>query len=212
MSPPDAAPWSPSRPRVKEEAVVAVRLASDGVGAEAGARLFTARIGKGQRSQGGGDIYPPELGVQARYPGKGYLDLRRSGVVARGRGGGRGGAAASSSPRRGSPFASGANNPFSPFSMRNSSSSSASRLSGDGSNNDESSDDGHGDPNVAAVGGELLLFSGRSPVTRGATLGFCWGERGERRHLVLLSRVSLDDPSVRAKARMALSLGAASDE
>ena len=86
--------------------------------------------------------------------------------------------------------------------MRNS--GSVSRLSG-GDNGD---DDGHGDPNVAAVGGELLLFSGRSPVTRGATLGFCWGERNERRHLVLLSRVSLDDPSVRARARAALSLEA----
>ena len=93
--------------------------------------------------------------------------------------------------------------------MRNiagsSSSSSASRLIiGDGSNIES---DGHGDPNVAAVSGELLLFSGRSPVTRGATLGFCWGERNERRHLVLLSRVSLDDPAVRARARAALSGG-----
>ena len=187
-------PSSP-KPRVKEEAVVAVRLASDGFGAEAGARLFSARIGKGQRSQGGGDIYPPELGVQARYPGKGYLDLKRSGVVAAGarRGGGGGGS-----------FTSGAGNPFSPFSMRG---SSASRPSGGAVSGDES--DGHREPpDAAAVSGELLLFSGRSPVTRGATLGFCWGERGERRHLVLLSRVSLDDPSVRAKARVALSLGA----
>ena len=93
--------------------------------------------------------------------------------------------------------------------MRSSSSSSsgsASRLTGDIGNNDEG--EGHGDPNVAAVGGELLLFSGRAPVTRGAPLGFCWGERTERRHLVLLSRVTLDDPSIRARARAALSLKA----
>ena len=199
---------SSTKLRAKEEAVVAVRLASDGLGADAGARLFSARIGKGQRSQGGGDTYPPELGVQARYPGRGYLDLRRSGVV-RGGGGGRGGGP-SSSPRRGGSFSSSSSsqsNSFSPFSMRGS--ISASRLSSSSSNNEDDDSEGHSDPNIAAVNGELLLFSGRSPVTRGATLGFCWqGDRDARRHLVLLSRVSLDDPSVRAKARAALGMEA----
>ena len=86
---------------------------------------------------------------------------------------------------------------------------SASRLSSSSSNNEDDDSEGHSDPNIAAVNGELLLFSGRSPVTRGATLGFCWqGDRDARRHLVLLSRVSLDDPSVRAKARAALGMEA----
>ena len=53
-----------------------------------------------------------------------------------------------------------------------------------------------GSDGVAPVEGELLLFSGRAPVTRGAAMGFVWGGVGERRHLVLMSRVSLDDPAV----------------
>lgn len=42
------------------------------------------------------------------------------------------------------------------------------------------------------VEGELLQFSGtRSPLTGGAGLGFVWSAPGERRLLVLLSRLDL---------------------
>jgi hypothetical protein len=45
--------------------------------------------------------------------------------------------------------------------------------------------------------GELLVLSGRPhPATRGAGLGFVWAGPGDRRHLVLLTRVELDDPAV----------------
>lgn len=44
------------------------------------------------------------------------------------------------------------------------------------------------------VEGELLHFSGSNPVTKGAELGFVWVVPHERRYLILLSRIDLDDP------------------
>jgi hypothetical protein len=42
------------------------------------------------------------------------------------------------------------------------------------------------------VDGELLQFSGGSPMTSGAELGFVWSVPGEKRFLILLNRVDLD--------------------
>jgi hypothetical protein len=44
------------------------------------------------------------------------------------------------------------------------------------------------------VEGELLEFGGANPLTRGAELGFVWVVPQERRYLILLSRIQLDDP------------------
>ncbi len=46
------------------------------------------------------------------------------------------------------------------------------------------------------VEGELLQFAGNNPVTKGAELGFVWVVPHERRYLILLSRIDLDDPCI----------------
>ncbi len=44
------------------------------------------------------------------------------------------------------------------------------------------------------VDGELLVFAvGASPVTGGAELGFVWSVPGEKRFLILLSRINLKE-------------------
>jgi hypothetical protein len=43
------------------------------------------------------------------------------------------------------------------------------------------------------VEGELLQFTGNSLVTRGAQMGFVWVVPGERRYLILLSRIDLEE-------------------
>jgi hypothetical protein len=60
------------------------------------------------------------------------------------------------------------------------------------------------------VPGELIEFSGVSPLVRGAGLGFVWiapGERGGQRHLVLLTRVPLDDVAGDARTQAACKRG-----
>lgn len=44
------------------------------------------------------------------------------------------------------------------------------------------------------VDGELLQFTGNfNAITRGAEWGFVWVVPGERRYLILLSRIDLED-------------------
>lgn len=58
-----------------------------------------------------------------------------------------------------------------------------------------------GEGRIAATGyrnprwveGELLQFSSNSPVTRGAQLGFVWSVPGEKKFLILLNKVDLDN-------------------
>ena len=44
------------------------------------------------------------------------------------------------------------------------------------------------------VEGELLHFGSNNPMIHGAELGFVWCVPNERRYLILLSRIDLDDP------------------
>ena len=44
------------------------------------------------------------------------------------------------------------------------------------------------------VDGELLLLGGGATAVRDAQLGFLWNIPHERRYLILLSRLELDDP------------------
>jgi len=44
------------------------------------------------------------------------------------------------------------------------------------------------------VDGELLLLGGGGAGMRDAELGFVWNIPHERRYLILLSRIELDDP------------------
>lgn len=46
--------------------------------------------------------------------------------------------------------------------------------------------------NAHWVDGELLQFSGSSPMTSGAELGFVWSVPGEKRFLILLNKVDLE--------------------
>jgi hypothetical protein len=43
------------------------------------------------------------------------------------------------------------------------------------------------------VDGELLQFSANGYITKGAEMGFVWVVPNERRYLILLSRIELDD-------------------
>lgn len=43
------------------------------------------------------------------------------------------------------------------------------------------------------VEGELLHFGSNNPMIHGAELGFVWCVPNERRYLILLSRIDLDD-------------------
>lgn len=40
--------------------------------------------------------------------------------------------------------------------------------------------------------GELLQFSSNSMITQGAQMGFVWAVPGEKRFLILLTRIDLD--------------------
>ncbi len=44
------------------------------------------------------------------------------------------------------------------------------------------------------VEGELLRFASNNPATRGAELGFVWTVPQDKRYLVLLNKIELDDP------------------
>ena len=44
------------------------------------------------------------------------------------------------------------------------------------------------------VEGELLQFGSNPMIQPGAELGFVWCVPNERRYLILLSRIDLDDP------------------
>lgn len=44
------------------------------------------------------------------------------------------------------------------------------------------------------VDGELLRFASSNPATHGAELGFVWLVPQDKRYLVLLNKVELDDP------------------
>ena len=44
------------------------------------------------------------------------------------------------------------------------------------------------------VDGELLRFASNNPATHGAELGFVWMVPQDKRYLVLLNKVELDDP------------------
>ncbi len=46
------------------------------------------------------------------------------------------------------------------------------------------------------VEGELLQFTANNPLTRGAELGFVWVLAGEKRFVILLNRIDLDNPGV----------------
>ena len=185
-----SSPATPAWP-ASAETVVGVRLASDAGGHRARGVVFRAALGRDGRLPSG-DAYPPELGVRGRYKAVGFLsrpggppawggfedeeedeDEEEEGLFGpRAGGGGRRG-------RAGRPggLAFGAG-------RRSSSPASRGRLP----------------PRERAVEGELLEFSGRAPVTRGAGLGFVWAAPGDRRHLVLLTRVPLDDPAAAMKA------------
>ena len=181
------------------ETVVGVRLASDVGGREPGI-VFRATLGR-EGSRPPGDAYPAELGVRRRYRAVGYmhrpdpagwggLDEEDEDDFFGGRrssgGGGDGG-------RRGR-------------------AGRAGRLGGSASGRSRSASRSASLPprKRHPVPGELIEFSGVSPLVRGAGLGFVWiapGERGGQRHLVLLTRVPLDDVAGDARTQAACKRG-----
>ncbi|KAK9809054.1 hypothetical protein WJX72_008588 [[Myrmecia] bisecta] len=111
-----------------EEWVVATKVTGD-LNVPAGEMTFKAKVGRQHRLDGRDTYYPPELGVVARYKGKGRV----------------------AAP-------------------------------------------GFRDPKW--VEGELLQFTANNPLTRGAELGFVWVLAGEKRFVILLNRIDLDNPGV----------------